>query len=78
MLTTGPEEVANILETCNLNKVNGSNSILVKISIKDLKSEVSNPLFTLIKLSFNTGISADSIKLARVIPEFLLGQVLEI
>ena len=76
-MTTGPEEVANILETINMNEAKGPNSILKKISIKDLNDEISKPLFNL-NLSFNTGVSSPySLKLERVIPEFLLCQVLE-
>ena len=42
-----PEEVLNELKTFNLNKVSGPNSIPVKI-LKDMKSEISVPLSTLI------------------------------
>ena len=59
-----------------MNEAKGPNSILKKISIKDLNDEISKPLFNL-NLSFNTGVSPYSLKLERVIPEFLLCQVLE-
>ena len=38
--------------------------------LKDMKSEISVPLSTLINLSFNTGIFPGSLKLARVMPIF--------
>ena len=66
------KEVLNILKTFNLNKANGPNSIPVKI-LKDIKSEISVPLSTLINLSFDTGIFPGSLKLARVTPLFKKG-----
>ena len=41
--------------------------------LKDMKSEISVPLSTLINLSFNTGIFPGSLKLARVMPKFKKG-----
>ena len=67
---TTPEEVLNVLKTFNVNKANQPNSTPMKILIKDMKKEISVPLFTLINLSFNTGIFAGSLKLATVMPIF--------
>ena len=50
-----------------MNEAKGPNSILKKISIKDLKDEISKLLFNL-NLSFNTGIFPYSLKLVRIIP----------
>ena len=70
--TATPEEVLNLLKTFILNKANEPNSIPVKV-LKDMKSEMSVPLSTLINLSFNTGIFPGSSKLARVMPIFQKG-----
>ena len=60
------EEVLNELNTFNLIKANGPNSIPVKI-LKDMKSEISVPLSTITNLSFNIGIFPSCLKLAKVI-----------
>ena len=44
---TPPDKVANILKTFNLNKAIGPNSLTAKI-LKDLKCEISEPLYILI------------------------------
>ena len=51
---TTPNEVANISKTFNLNKAIGPNSLPAKM-LKDAKNEISEPLCTLINLSFDTG-----------------------
>ena len=66
---TTPYKVTNILKTFNRNKRIGPNSLSVKI-LKNLKSKFSEPLCTLINLSFNTGVFPNSLKLAKVIPAF--------
>ena len=72
LFPTKPGEVASILKTFNLNKAVGPNSLPIKI-LKDLKSEITEPLSTLINLSFNTGVFPNSLKLAKVIPVFNKG-----
>ena len=69
---TTPGQVPGILKTFNLNKAVGSNSLPIK-TLKDLKSEITEPLCTLINLSFNTGVFLNSLKLAKVIPVFKKG-----
>ena len=69
---TTPDEVANILKTFNLNKASGPNSLPAKI-LKGLKSKISEPLCTLINLSFNTGVFPNSLKVAKVITVFKKG-----
>ena len=67
--STTPGEVTSILKNFNLNKAVGPNSLPITI-LKDLKSEIAEPLCTLINLSFNTGVFPNSLKLAKVIPVF--------
>ena len=69
---TTPNEVANISKTFNLNKAIGPNSLPAKM-LKDAKNEISEPLCTLINLSFNTGAFLNSLKVAKVIPVFKKG-----
>ena len=69
---TTPSIVASILKTFNLNKAVGPNSLPIKI-VKDLKSEITEPLCTLINLSFNTRVFPNSLKLAKVILAFKKG-----
>ena len=52
---TTPEEVSNELNTFNVNKASGPNSIPVKI-LNDMKREISLTLSALTNLSFHTGI----------------------
>ena len=54
------------LKTFNLNKAISPNSIPVTI-LKEIKKEISEPLSTLIHLSFDTSDFPNCLKLAKVI-----------
>ena len=60
------------MKTFNLNKARGPNSIPL-IILKEIKKEISEPLSTLINLSFNTGDFPSCLKLAKVIPVYKKG-----
>ena len=70
-LTTA-EEIADVIKTFNLNKATGPNSISV-IILKEIEKEISEPLSTLINLSFNTDDFPNCLKLAKVIPVYKKG-----
>ena len=61
-----------MMKTFNLNKAIGPNSIPV-IVLKEIKKEISEPLSTLINLSFDTGDFPNCLKLAKVIPVYKKG-----
>ena len=50
----------------------GPNSIPVTI-LKEIKKEISEPMSTLINLSFDTGDFPNCLKLAKVIPVYKKG-----
>ena len=58
-----------MIKAFNLNKAIGPNSIPV-IILKETKKEISEPLSTLINLSFDTGDLPSYLKLAKVIPVY--------
>ena len=58
-----------MIKAFNLNKAIGPNSIPV-IILKETKKEISEPLSTLINLSFDTGNFPSYLKLAKVIPVY--------
>ena len=58
-----------MIKAFNLNKAIGPNSIPV-IILKETKKEISEPLSTLINLSFDTGKFPSYLKLAKVIPVY--------
>ena len=58
-----------MIKAFNLNKAIGPNSIPV-IILKETKKEISEPLSTLINLSFDTGDFPSYLKLAKVIPVY--------
>ena len=58
-----------MIKTFDLNKAIGPNSIPV-IILKEIKKEISEPLSTLINLSFDTGDFPNYIKVAKVIPVY--------
>ena len=57
-----------MIKTFNLNKAVGPNKI--PVIIKKIKKEISEPLSTLINLSFDKGNSPNCLKLAKVIPVY--------
>ena len=59
-------------KTFNLNKAIGPNSIPVTI-LKEIKKEISEPLSSLINLSFDTGDFTNCLKLVKVIPVYKKG-----
>ena len=61
-----------MIKTFNLNKAIGPNSIPVTI-LKEIKKEISEPMSTLINLSFDTGDFPNCLKLAKVIPVYKKG-----
>ena len=61
-----------MIKTFNLNKAIGPNSIPV-IILKEIKKEISEPLSTIINLSFDTGDFPNCLKLAKVIPVYKKG-----
>ena len=61
-----------MIKTFNVNKAIGPNSILVTI-LKEIKKEISEPLSSLINLSFDTGEFPNCLKLAKVIPVYKKG-----
>ena len=69
---TTAEEIEDVIKTFNLNKAIGPNSIPVTI-LKEIKKEISEPLSTLINLSFDTGDFPNCLKLSKVIPVYKKG-----
>ena len=66
---TSPEEVGDIINTLNLRKSIGPNSIPTKL-LKKYSKTISIPISKFINQSFVTGIFPESLKLASVIPIF--------
>ena len=69
---TTAEEIEDVIKTFNLNKAIGPNSIPVTI-LKEIKKEISEPLSSLINLSFDTGDFPNCLKLVKVIPVYKKG-----
>ena len=61
-----------MIKAFNLNMAIGPNSIPVTI-LKEIKKEISEPMSTLINLSFDTGDFPNCLKLAKVIPVYKKG-----
>ena len=61
-----------MIKTFNLNKAIGPNNIPV-IILKEIKKEISEPLSTIINLSFDTGDFPNCLKLAKVTPVYKKG-----
>ena len=66
---TSPDEVEDIINTLNLRKSIGPNSIPTKL-LKKYSKTISIPISKLINQSFVTGIFPEPLKLANVIPVF--------
>ena len=73
---TNIEEIEDIIKTLNIRKFIRPNSIPTKL-LKQLFKEISMPIEKLINLSLETGVFPDDLKLARVIPIFKKGDLLQ-
>ena len=74
--TTTAEEIEHaMIKTFNLNKAVGPNNI--PVIIKKIKKEISEPLSTLINLSFDKGNFPNCLKLAKLMPVYSKGDQLE-
>ena len=73
---TGPFEIDKIIDTLDINKSTGSNSIPVYI-LKILKPFFSSWLSKIINLSFEISIFPDILKIAKIIPIHKKGSKLD-
>ena len=73
---TNTEETGDIIKTLNMRKSIGPNSIPTRL-LKKFFKEISIPIGKLINLSFETGMFPDALKLARIIPIFKKGDLLQ-
>ena len=73
---TNTREIEDIIKTVNMRKSIGPNSIATRFS-KQFYKEISIPIEKLINLSFETEIFPDALKLARIIPIFKKGDLLQ-
>ena len=73
---TNTEEIGDIIKTLNIGKSIGPNRIPTRL-LKQFYKEISIPIEKLIDLSFETGIFPDALKLARIIPIFKKGDLLQ-
>ena len=72
MTPTAPEEISDLIQTLSSNKSTGPNSIPTLI-LKKIKNEISIPLSTIFKNSFENRIFCNLLKSAKVIPVFQNG-----
>ena len=70
------EEIGDIIKALNIPKSIGPNSIPTR-PLKRLPEKISIPIEKLINLYFETGIFSDAAKLARTIPVFKKGDLLQ-
>ena len=73
---TNTEKMEDIIKTLNIRKSIGPNSIPT-ILLKECFREISMAIEKLINLSFETGIFHDAHKLAKIIPIFKMGDLLQ-
>ena len=73
---TNTEEIEDIIKTLNRRKSIGPNNIHTML-LKQFYKEISIAIRKLINLSFERGIFPDALKLARIIPIFKKGDLLQ-
>ena len=73
---TTPADIESLINCIKPNKAIGLNSIPTK-TLKEFKSELSEPLSDMINVSFNKGIFLDFLKIANVIPIHKKGEKLD-
>ena len=71
-----PDEVSKLIQSLSPSKSSGPISIPTKI-LKLLSTEISNPLSSLVNVSFQTGIFPSILKLSKVILVFKIGSPLQ-
>ena len=72
-----PDEVCKLISSFKINKALGPNSVPQQI-LSLVKNEISEPLTTLINMSFSSGVYPSKLKIAEIIPVHKSGSKLEV